>query len=135
MADNSSLVFYNPGNTTFGGAISGNGDLTQAGTGILTLTGSNTYTGNTTVSAGTLQVGNGGSGEFLGSPSVNLGKSAALVFNQSDSLTYGGAIGGSGNLTQTGPGILTLLGATPTAAARWSAAARSRSATAAAARL
>ena len=105
------LVFNNPGNTTFAGAISGNGSLTQAGTGILTLTNSNTYTGNTTVSAGTLQVGNGGSGEFLGSPSVSLSNNTSLVFSQSDSLTYGGIISGSGSLTQAGSGDLTLLGA------------------------
>ena len=78
---------------------------------MLTLTGSNTYTGGTTVSAGTLQVGNGGSGEFLGSPSVALNSSSvALVFNESDSQTYSGLISGSGKLAQTGTGMLTLLG-------------------------
>ncbi len=110
VVDNGTLVFNLPSDSTFSGAISGNGSLTQAGTGVLTLTSSNTYTGSTTVSAGTLQVGNGGSGEFLGSPSVTLSNSAALVFSQSDSLTYSGAIGGSGSLTQAGPGVLTLLG-------------------------
>ena len=69
--------------TTFSGVISGSGNLTQTGTGILTLLGSNTYTGSTTVSGGTLQVGNGGSGESLGSSSVSLSNSTALVFNQS----------------------------------------------------
>ena len=66
--------------------------------------GSNTYSGGTTVSAGTLQVGNGGSGEFLASPSVSLSNGTALVFNHSDALTYGGVISGSGSLTQTRPG-------------------------------
>ena len=51
---------------------------------MLTLTGSNTYSGATTVGAGTLQVGNGGSSAFLGSPSVTLFNSAALVFNHSN---------------------------------------------------
>ncbi len=80
------------------------------GPGALILLGSNTYTGSTTVSGGTLQVGNGGSGEFLASPSVSLTNSASLVFSQSDSLTYSGLISGSGSLTQLGPGVLTLLG-------------------------
>ena len=35
--------------------------LTKSGTGSLTLTGTNTYTGGTTISAGTLQLGNAGS--------------------------------------------------------------------------
>ncbi len=55
MSDNSALVFRLSSAQTFGGVISGVGSLTQAGTGILTLTGSNTYSGNTTISAGTLQ--------------------------------------------------------------------------------
>ena len=74
------------------------------------MTGSNTYTGSTTVSGGTLQVGNGGSGEFLGSPTVSLSNGTALVFNESDSQTYGGVISGNGSLTQTGSGLLTLSG-------------------------
>jgi len=55
-------------------------------------------------------VGDGGSGEFLGSPTVALSNSALLVFNHADALTYAGCISGSGSLTQTGPGILTLTG-------------------------
>jgi len=44
-------------NTIYAGVLSGPGSLTQAGGGILNLTGTNTYTGNTTVSTGTLEIG------------------------------------------------------------------------------
>ena len=111
VLDNSSLVFFHGDSVTFLPAISGSGNLTQAGSGVLTLLGNNTYSGSTTVSGGTLQVGNGGGGEFLASPSVSLSNSAALVFNQSDVQTYGGVISGVGNVTLTGTdGLLTLLG-------------------------
>ena len=43
--------------TTFTGVISGSGGVKQAGSGIFTLSGLNTYTGATTISAGTLQLG------------------------------------------------------------------------------
>jgi autotransporter-associated beta strand protein len=77
------------------------------------LAGSNTYTGGTLVSGGTLQIGNGTGGEFLASPTVSLTSTgAALVFSNSDSLTYGGAISGIGSLTETSTaaGALTLTG-------------------------
>ena len=42
--------------TTYSGALSGPGGLTKTGSGILDLCGSNTYTGGTTVAAGTLKL-------------------------------------------------------------------------------
>ena len=49
-----------PASTTYGGVISGAGNLTKTGASTLTLTGANTYTGATIVSAGTLLVSGGG---------------------------------------------------------------------------
>ncbi|MBA3831075.1 MAG: autotransporter-associated beta strand repeat-containing protein [Chthoniobacterales bacterium] len=45
-------------NTTFSGVIQDSGSLTKIGTGTLTLSGSNTYAGGTTISAGTLRANN-----------------------------------------------------------------------------
>jgi autotransporter-associated beta strand protein len=47
--------------STFSGTISGTGGLTKDGPGTLILTGSNTYTGVTSIIAGTLELGVGGS--------------------------------------------------------------------------
>ena len=110
MTDVGSLVFNHSDSQTFAPAIVGNGSVTQTGSGILTLLGDDGYSGGTTVSGGTLQVGNGGSGETLTSGTISLSNSAALVFNHSDALTYSGVIGGTGSLTKIGPGLLTLLG-------------------------
>ena len=47
-------VGYNNSSSTYSGVMSGAGSLNKAGSGTLTLSSANTYTGNTTVSAGTL---------------------------------------------------------------------------------
>ena len=64
ITNNGALVFNTTTNQSLGGVISGNGSLTQSGAGsLLTLTASNTYTGPTVISGGTLQLGTGQSGQ------------------------------------------------------------------------
>ena len=92
---------------TIAGVISGPGTLVKQGTGTLTLTNINTYTGNTTISAGTLTIGDPGqlnSGSYAGTIADN----AALTYNSSAAQTLTGIISGTGTLTQNGPGTLTL---------------------------
>ena len=87
----------------------GNGfGFTKLGSLRLTLTGANTFTGTTTISAGTLQVGAGGTTGIVGGPIVN---NAALAFSRSDDLTFAPAISGTGTLTKLGANTLTLTGA------------------------
>ena len=65
------------------------------------VSGSNTYTGGTTITAGTLQLGNGGtSGSILGDVTDN----ATFAINRSDSYVFGGVISGSAEFQQTGTG-------------------------------
>ena len=47
-------------------AISGSGTLVQQGPGLLALAGSNTFTGLTTISGGTLQIGDGNVTDIVG---------------------------------------------------------------------
>jgi len=90
------------------GILSGSGaSFVKNGSGLLTLSGSNTYTGTTTISGGTLSVGNGGTSGALAGNVVN---NAALIFNRSNDLIYAGAVSGSGGLEKLGAGKLTLTG-------------------------
>jgi outer membrane autotransporter protein len=90
--------------STLGANISGSGSLAKAGAGTLTLSGTNTYSGGTTITAGRL-VGNSAS---LPGDIVN---NAQLEFNQAADGTSSGAISGSGSLIKTGTGTLILSGA------------------------
>jgi len=94
--------------TVFQGVISGtsNADFVKTGTGILELTASNTYAGNTFIQAGKLLAGNS-TGSATGSGTVIVGNGATLggtgIINSSSGGVYvqtGGAIhGGAGNAT------------------------------------
>jgi len=64
-------VGSNGANTTYSGVLSGAGSLVKTGSGNLTLSGANSYTGLTTISAGTLILAS--SGTIANSSGVNLG--------------------------------------------------------------
>ncbi|MEX0375109.1 beta strand repeat-containing protein, partial [Spiribacter pallidus] len=70
---------------------SGSG-LTKQGTGNLKLTADNTFTSDTRINAGTLQIGDGGATGALGSESIKIGDGATLDIRRSDSYTLSGDI-------------------------------------------
>ena len=109
ISNSGALVFNHADTLSYRGAISGNGQVTEQGGGMLVLSGNNTYTGATTVNGSTLQVGNGTSGEGLTS-SITMSNNAAVAFNHADPLSYSGTISGSGQLIKLGTGNLNLVG-------------------------
>ena len=117
------LAFDRIDDVTFDGLVSGSGALSQLGTGILTLSKVETYSGATTVSAGTLALGSNGNisssstvgvdGTFdisatagtaikslSGTGTVNLG-AAALTLTAASG-TFSGVVTGSGGVVLNG---------------------------------
>ena len=111
LGTGSVLTVSNNAATTLNGAVSGGGNLTMSGAGTLTLSGNNTYTGKTTIDAGTLQVGSGGTSGSLGTNTGTITDNGLLAFNRSDNVTLANAISGTGGFAKLGGGTLTLTGA------------------------
>ncbi len=105
----SSSSIGGPGDITLSNNISGAVGLEKDGADTLILTGTTNGSTTTTITAGTLQIGNGGTTGTLGTGAVT-NNNATLSFNRSDTITVGNAISGSGSLAQIGPGKTILTG-------------------------
>ncbi|MEL0169538.1 MAG: Ig-like domain-containing protein, partial [Pseudomonadaceae bacterium] len=110
---------------TVNNVIDGSGNLAKAGAGTLTLAGSNSYSGATTLSGGTLQIAtdaNLGAGSVTLSATTTLDVTTGTTIDNaliligtanvmlSNATTFSGDISGSGNLVKQGSGSLTLSG-------------------------
>jgi autotransporter-associated beta strand protein len=118
---NGTLAVGNPATVTLPGIISGNGKLTQIGTGTTILGGANSYSGGTSITGGTLSVTNAGalgtggvtvsSGATLNVNNVTIGNTLVLNGNGYGGATGAGALTGTGtsavngNITLSGYGI------------------------------
>lgn len=103
IANNAALIFSQSGDGTFMHDISGTGSLTKLDAGKLILSGTNTYTGGTIVSAGILQ------GTTLGLQG-DIQNDAMVVFEQNSAGQYAGVMSGTGSLVKRGAGMVTLSG-------------------------
>lgn len=113
VTNNAALVFQEGDAATHyvAGAISGTGSLTintANGTPVI-LTNNNTYTGLTTISNGTLVVGNGQAAGSLGS-NTSVTNNGGLMLNKSGTYAFAYNITGSGLFGNSGPGTVTLGG-------------------------
>ena len=108
VLNNATLVFNRSNIYQFDGEISGTGAVQQNGGGTTILTAANSYAGGTTISAGVLQLGDGGTtGSIVG----NVLNNATLVFNRSNIYQFDGEISGTGGVQQNGVGTTILTAA------------------------
>ena len=103
ILNNSSLILDQSFDGTYSGAMSGSGSLTKQGSGTVTLSGANIYTGGTTISAGALNVK---TDKILG----NIIDNGLIIFDQTFDGTYSGNISGSGSFIKQGSGKVILSG-------------------------
>jgi len=109
IANSGTLIYSGTSNQTLSGIISGAGVLTHNASSRLTLTGNNSYSGNTTITTGTLEItttGRLGGGNYSG----NITNSGQFVLGSNSNQTLSGQISGNGAITKNGTGILTLNG-------------------------
>jgi autotransporter-associated beta strand protein len=91
-------------------SLPGPGGFTKAGPGTMTLATTNAYTGPTTITSGTLQIGDGlADGSIATSSGIT--NNADLVFQIGETHSYPNPLTGSGNLTVKGGGWLSLTSA------------------------
>ena len=107
------------------GTIAGNMGLAKLGVNTLTLTGASSFAGPTVINGGTLQLGNGTADGSLTDTS-GIVDNATLLYNLVGPQSFSGVISGSGNLTKTGSGVLTLGGEIPSRVRRRSPVRRPR---------
>ena len=105
VTNNDTLIYATPGTLTSSVNITGSGTLTKNGPGALTLSGTQTYTNLTTISAGSLK--------FTGTPpSGDIANAGSLIFSPSGFVTRSNSISGPGAVTvSVSSGMLTLASA------------------------
>ena len=113
ITNNGTLVFNRSDavtqGTDFASVIAGTGNLEQAGSNTLTISGNNTYTGATVINAGTLEIGAAGrlgGGSYAG----NISNNGTLIYSGTNAQTLSGMISGTGSLTQNASSQLLLTG-------------------------
>lgn len=101
----SSVTVGGTRNYTFAGSgsIDGSAVLTKNGSGTLSVTNANGYSGGTQINGGVVEIGTGGS---LGTGDI--GNDATLRFNRTDTVTISAAITGSGVVQNSGSGVTIL---------------------------
>lgn len=96
------LTVGDSNSTLYAGVLSGtNGGVVKTGIGTLSLSGSNSYSGATSISEGTLAIT--GSGSINSTTGVTIASGATLRYNSSVAYSGGSITNNGGTITGTGP--------------------------------
>jgi len=130
LSSSANVEFYQTTDASYAGVVAGSGNLVKSGSGTLTITSAQTYSGYTYVNGGTLRLGAGGSlvnyqnvvvatgaafdagavvvtlGSLNGGGSVQVANGGATV----NSGTFSGVFSGTGQLTKAGTDTLFISG-------------------------
>ncbi len=111
ITDNAALIVANPADEILSNNVVGSGTLYAAGPGLLTLAGSNSYTGGTLVNSNTTLVAAvpGALGSPVASNLVTVSTSGVLSLGSGVNFTLTNLVTGGGALVQKGPSGTTLL--------------------------
>lgn len=94
-------------NTTLATVVYGSGNVIKTGTGTVSMTGANTYSGGTDIQQGAIRVTDV---SFLGTGAITVQAGAALDLSIAGTQTLSQNVTGAGILRKSGAGDLTLLG-------------------------
>jgi fibronectin-binding autotransporter adhesin len=108
ITNNGTLAYDLTGNPVVSNNISGVGRVQQLGGGTLMLTGTNNSYGETLISNGAVQVGNGGTAGSIGDGQVT--DDTTLIINNSSNASLNNMITGLGTLVKNGSGTVLLTG-------------------------
>ncbi len=101
ITNNAAVTFDQSTNGTYAGNMTGSGSLLKDGTGTVTLSGTNSYSGGT-------EVANGGIIGTTASVQGDIVNDGTVTFNQATNGTYAGEMSGSGQLIKNGGGNVTV---------------------------
>ncbi len=134
IADERGFIASTPGYVAPSGFIAGSWGVTKTGAGLQVFSGANVYSGATAIDGGTLRAGAANSfsansahlvasgaaleldnrdqtiGSLAGAGVVRLGSATLTTHRDNSTTTFSGAVSGTGGLTKTGTGTLTLSG-------------------------
>jgi len=103
-------ALYGSNSATLNVNLAGTQGLTKDGVGTLTLIGNNTYSGTTTISAGSLQIGSNSANGNIGTGAVSIASGANLTFLGLNGISnFANTISGAGRVIKSGAGSTLIL--------------------------